>query len=73
MQGLPEYGMGKILTIQEYPLPPRLPEMKSSPDLGLQLECVETNRCVPQGYRLVHYYSALRASGGGLAFRWNAS
>ena len=57
------------MSSQDYPPPPHLPpEMKSWPELGtssfessripppqkkLELDCAETNRCIPQGYGLV--------------------
>ena len=47
-----------VLTTQEYPLPPEIeiwPEVGTEFWKGLQLECVETNRCIPQGNRLVGF------------------
>ena len=57
----PKWKVGQNLALLgfNYPRIPQPPQMKSWSELGtlsfekLQCECVETNRCIPQGYRLV--------------------
>ena len=44
-----------VLTTQEYPTTYTPPNPNPPPRKGLQLECVEINRCIPKGYRLVYF------------------